>query len=88
MMSALRGRDLNDADRQREGVEMQVSTYGSHPYMVSCIRFNSHLFSLVQVVAVEDIEGSILPTEYNPAKLDAFFKKRPSAGECIIIFMH
>jgi aarF domain-containing kinase len=54
MMDALRGKGMNDADRQREGVDMLV-------------------------VTMQDIDGSSLPTEYNPAKLEAFFSRRPGA---------
>ena len=54
MIDALRGKGMNDADRQREGVDMLV-------------------------VTMQDIDGSSLPTEYNPAKLEAFFSRRPRA---------
>lgn len=33
----------------------------------------------MKVISMDDIEGSVLPTEYDPVKLEAFFSKRPGA---------
>lgn len=56
MMDALRGKNLNDDDRQGDGIDMQV----------------------VRMRAADDV-NDILPTVYNPAKLEAYFSKRPGA---------
>jgi aarF domain-containing kinase len=56
MMDALRGKNLNDDDRQGDGIDMQV----------------------VRMRAAEDAYD-ILPTEYDPLRLEAYFSKRPGA---------
>jgi aarF domain-containing kinase len=56
MMDALRGKNLNDDDRQGDGIDMQV----------------------VRMRAADDV-NDVLPTVYNPARLEAYFSKRPGA---------
>ena len=56
VMDALRGKNLNDNDRQESGVDMQI----------------------VEMRAAAEIDD-VLPTTYSPAKLEAFFQKRPEA---------
>ena len=56
MMDALRGKNLNDDDRQGDGIDMQV----------------------VRMRAADDI-NDVLPTVYNPVRLEAYFSKRPGA---------
>lgn len=55
-MDALRGKNLNDDDRQGEGIDMQV----------------------VRMRGADDITD-VLPTVYNPVRLEAYFSKRPGA---------
>jgi len=56
MMDALRGKNLNDDDRQGDGIDMQV----------------------VRVRGADDATD-VLPTVYNPVRLEAYFSKRPGA---------
>lgn len=56
MIDALRGKNLNDDDRQGDGVDMQV----------------------VSMSSAED-EFDILPTVYDPIKLERYFGRRPTA---------
>jgi aarF domain-containing kinase len=56
MMDALRGKNLNDDDRQGDGIDMQV----------------------VRVRGADDA-FDVLPTVYNPVRLEAYFSKRPGA---------
>ena len=56
MMDALRGKNLNDDDRQGDGIDMQV----------------------VRMRGADDV-NDVLPTVYNPARLEAYFSKRPGA---------
>ena len=56
MMDALRGKNLNDDDRQGDGIDMQV----------------------VRMRGADDV-NDVLPTVYNPVRLEAYFSKRPGA---------
>jgi aarF domain-containing kinase len=56
MIDALRGKNLNDDDKQGEGVNMKV----------------------VEMSEAQNA-NDVLPTVYDPAKLDSYFSRRPRA---------
>jgi len=56
MMDALRGKNINDDDKQGLGIDMKV----------------------VETRAGTDL-NDVLPTVYNPLRLEAYFKRRPLA---------
>ena len=58
MLDALRGKNINDDDRQGYGVDMKVVE----------VRSNN-----------KKDEFDVLPTVYDPIKLDNYFRKRPGA---------